>query len=192
VLCDGRSVYIHTFNCGLYLLRGIDRPEPTVAFVAAFEGKGCGVPIVTGHYWLQTVPDAHALIALDIVNPDQPRETSRVVIGDDESPHWIRSIPRSRWRHGQQQGMSSSGLARRGSGIGDRGSDGRTGGPAGPPRHGARPGHYLSVPFSCTHESHHGGLHEAGGLVRHGYATMPHLRALCRAGPFGPAGRICI
>src|SRR6185436_9505995 len=192
VLCDGRSVYIHTFNCGLYLLRGIDRPEPTVAFVAAFEGKGCGVPIVTGHCWLQTVPDAHALIALDIVNPDQPRETSRVVIGDDESPHWIRSIPRSRWRHGQQQGMSSSGLARRGSGIGDRGSDGRTGGPAGPPRHGARPGHYLSVPFSCTHEPHHGGLHEAGGLVRHGYATMPHLRALCRAGPFGPAGRICI
>jgi hypothetical protein len=89
LLPDGQSIYIHTFKCGLYLLRGVDRPEPTVSFVRAFEGADCGVPILTGHYWLQTVSEAHALIALDIANPEHPREVSRVTVGDDERPHWI-------------------------------------------------------------------------------------------------------
>src|SRR6185295_18005284 len=38
LLPDGKSVYIHTFNCGLYLLRDVDRPQPTASFVMAFEG----------------------------------------------------------------------------------------------------------------------------------------------------------
>lgn len=97
LLADGQSIYIHTFNCGLYLLRGVDRPEPAVSFVRAFEGKDCGVPILTGHYWLQTVPEAHALIALDIANPEHPREVSTVSFGDDERPHWI-SIDSTRRR----------------------------------------------------------------------------------------------
>jgi len=96
LLPDEQSIYIHTFNCGLYLLRGVDRPEPTVSFVRAFEGKDCGVPILTGHYWLQTVPEAHALIALDIANPEHPREVSRVTVGDDERPHWISIDPTGR------------------------------------------------------------------------------------------------
>jgi hypothetical protein len=89
LLPDGKSVYIHTFNCGLYLLRGIDQPEPSATFVKGFEGKNCGVPILTGHYWLQPVPDAHALVALDITDPEHPRQVSSVKLGDDESPHWI-------------------------------------------------------------------------------------------------------
>lgn len=89
LLPDGQSIYIHTFNCGLYLVRGVDRPEPTASFVKAFEGKDCGVPILTGRYWLQTVPEAYALIALDIANPEHPREVSTVTFGDDERPHWI-------------------------------------------------------------------------------------------------------
>ena len=96
LLPDGQGIYIHTFNCGLYLLRGVDRPEPTVSLVRAFEGKDCGVPILTGHYWLQTVPEAHALIALDIANPEHPREVSRVTVGDDERPHWISIDPAGR------------------------------------------------------------------------------------------------
>jgi hypothetical protein len=96
LLPDGQGIYIHTFNCGLYLLRGVDRPEPTVSFVRTFEGKECGVPILTGRYWLQTVPDAHALIALDIENPEHPREVSRVTVGDDERPHWIEIDPTGR------------------------------------------------------------------------------------------------
>ena len=96
LLPDGESVYIHTFNCGLYLLRGVDRSEPSVGLVKTFEGTNCGVPILTGHYWLQPVPDAHALIALDISNPEHPREVSRLNVGDDEQPHWLAIDPTGR------------------------------------------------------------------------------------------------
>jgi hypothetical protein len=89
LLPDGKSIYIHTFNCGLYLVRGIDTPEPTSIFVRSFDGKNCGVPILTGHYWLQPVPDTHSLVALDIADPEHPREVSALTLGDDEQPHWI-------------------------------------------------------------------------------------------------------
>jgi len=96
LLPDGQSIYIHTFNCGLYLLRGVERPDPSVNFVRAFEGKNCGVPILTGHYWLQTVPETHEVIALDIANPEHPREVSKLRVGDDEQPHWISIDPTGR------------------------------------------------------------------------------------------------
>lgn len=96
LLPDGKSVYIHTFSCGLYLLRGIDRPEPSATFVMAFEGMGCGVPILTGHYWLQPVPEAHSLVSMDITDPVHPREVSRLKIGDDEAPHWLAIDPTGR------------------------------------------------------------------------------------------------
>jgi hypothetical protein len=89
LLADGKSVYIHTFNCGLYLVRGVDTPDPSAIFVKGFPGKNCGVPILSGHYWLQTVPDAHALVAVDITDPEHPRDVSQVSFGDEESPHWI-------------------------------------------------------------------------------------------------------
>jgi hypothetical protein len=88
VLPDGR-VYIHTFGCGLYLVSGATTGQPTATFVRNFQGQGCGVPILTGHYWLQPVPDAHALLALDITDPEHPREVSSLSLGDDEKPHWI-------------------------------------------------------------------------------------------------------
>lgn len=96
LLPDGRSVYIHTFNCGLYLVRGVASDRPTATFVRGFAGKECGVPILTGHYWLQPVPAAHGLIALDITDPEHPREVSRVSVGADEEPHWIALDPRGR------------------------------------------------------------------------------------------------
>lgn len=96
LLEDGRSVYVHTFNCGLYLVRNIEGTRPAATFVKGFEGINCGVPILTGHYWLQTVPDAHALVALDISHPESPREVSRVNVGADEHPHWIAIDPTGR------------------------------------------------------------------------------------------------
>ncbi len=107
LLPDGQGIYIHTFNCGLYLLRGVDRPEPSVSFVRTFEGKDCGVPILTSHYWLQTVPEAHALIALDIADPEHPREVSTVTLGEDERPHWIAIDPT-----GRRVVLNSSGYAK--------------------------------------------------------------------------------
>jgi hypothetical protein len=89
LLPDGKSVYIHTFNCGLYLVRGIDTNEPTSTFVKGFEGKDCGVPLLVGHYWLATVPAQHALVSLDISDPEHPREVSTLDVGGDEKPHWI-------------------------------------------------------------------------------------------------------
>jgi hypothetical protein len=89
LLPDGKSAYIHTFNCGLYLVRGLDADRPSATFVKGFEGKNCGVPVLAGHYWLQTVPDAHALVSLDIADPEHPREVATLKLGDDEQPHWI-------------------------------------------------------------------------------------------------------
>jgi hypothetical protein len=89
LLPDGKSVYIHTFGCGLYLLRGAESPTPAITFVRNFPGGGCGVPILTGHYWLQPVPDAHELVSLDITDPEHPREVSTLKIAGDELPHWI-------------------------------------------------------------------------------------------------------
>ena len=89
LLADGKSIYIHTFNCGLYLLRGVDGDQPTSTFVHAFQGINCGVPVVVGRYWLQTVPEAHALVTLDVSDPEHPREVSTLKLGDDEEPHWI-------------------------------------------------------------------------------------------------------
>jgi hypothetical protein len=93
LLPDGKSVYIHTFNCGLYLVRDIDRAQPTATFVVAFEGSNCGVPILAGHFWIQPVPDAHALVAMDITDPMHPREVSRVRFDDGELPHWLAIDP---------------------------------------------------------------------------------------------------
>jgi len=89
LLADGRSIYIHTFNCGLYLLKGVDGDRPVSTLVKVFEGTDCGVPILAGHYWIQTVPAMHGLVVLDIADPEHPREVSRLDVGSDEKPHWI-------------------------------------------------------------------------------------------------------
>jgi len=96
LLPDGKSVYIHTFNCGLYLVRGMEGDQPTASFVTAFQGKNCGVPLLTSHYWLQTVPEAHALVALDIADPEHPRTVSTLKLDDGEHPHWIALDPTGR------------------------------------------------------------------------------------------------
>jgi len=89
LLPDGRSVYVHTFMCGLYLIRDIESDAPRAKFVHGFAGKECGVPVMTGHYWLQPVPDAHSVVSMDISDPEQPRVVSTVAVNEDERPHWI-------------------------------------------------------------------------------------------------------
>jgi len=96
LLSDGKSIYIHTFKCGLYLLRSPESPSPSMTFVWGFQGKDCGVPILTGHYWLQAVPEAHAVVALDISDPEHPREVSKLMVAEDERPHWMSIDPTGR------------------------------------------------------------------------------------------------
>jgi len=96
LLPDGKSAYVHTFDCGLYLVRGLDGDAPTATFVKGFDGKNCGVPVLAGHYWIQTVPETHALVSLDVADPERPREVATLKLGDDEQPHWIAIDPTGR------------------------------------------------------------------------------------------------
>ncbi|MBA2626796.1 MAG: hypothetical protein H0U85_02215 [Gemmatimonadales bacterium] len=89
VLADGKTVILPTFNCGMYTLTGLETAAPVIKPVHEFSGKDCGVPVVVGHYWLQTVPAAHAIIALDMSTPSAPREVSRIVFADSVGPHWL-------------------------------------------------------------------------------------------------------
>ena len=94
VLADG-SVYVNSFNCGLYRLTGIDGATPKAEWVHSFPGGTsmmdmCAVPVVSGKYWVQTVAGLPGLIVLDVSNPAKPVEVSRLDLGKDfPMPHWL-------------------------------------------------------------------------------------------------------
>ena len=101
LLSDGRTVLVSTFNCGLYLIDGLesDAPPPSGRLVASFPrtDKGfCAVPAVVGHYYLATVPAWNAVVSLDISDPSAPREVGRVSLGAGDIPHWIAVSPNQR------------------------------------------------------------------------------------------------
>jgi hypothetical protein len=96
VLGDGRTVMVNTFSCGLYLLRGLEGETPSAVWVRSApvaEGRFCAVPVVAGHYWLQTTGVEHAVVSLDVTDPSHPREVGRLVLGPDQVPHWIALEP---------------------------------------------------------------------------------------------------
>lgn len=96
VLDDGRTVLVSTFNCGLYLLEGLEGPAPGARLVASFPRKErtyCAIPVVAGRYYLVTVPAWNAVVSLDIGDPAAPREVSRVTLGGGDVPHWIALSP---------------------------------------------------------------------------------------------------
>jgi len=96
VLADGRTVLVSTFNCGLYLLHGLDAGEPSGTLVSSFprlKDESCAIPVIAGHYYLVTVPAWHAVVSLDISDPSHPREVSRLVLGPTDVPHWISLEP---------------------------------------------------------------------------------------------------
>ncbi|HSA92493.1 MAG TPA: hypothetical protein VLE48_05730 [Terriglobales bacterium] len=93
LLEDGKSLLVHTFSCGLYLMRGVESAQPSLRFVYAFPGKDCGVPLRIGHWWLATVPETHSLTVLDISDPEHPREVSRVTFDASNEPHWMAADP---------------------------------------------------------------------------------------------------
>lgn len=93
VLADG-TVYVVTFSCGLYRLDGLESDRPEATFVHAFPGgelgSECFVPVVYGDYWIQTVPALPGLIVLDVSDPDEPVEVSRLILDDRFAmPHWV-------------------------------------------------------------------------------------------------------
>ncbi|MDB4883408.1 MAG: hypothetical protein JWL95_2174 [Gemmatimonadetes bacterium] len=99
LLDDERTVVVSTFNCGLYLLRGLGGSAPSGELVSSFPKKGktdCAIPIVAGRYYLETVPAWNAVVSLDISDPAHPREVSRLVLGAGDVPHWIALEPNRR------------------------------------------------------------------------------------------------
>jgi hypothetical protein len=92
VLADGRTVLVSTFACGLYLMEGLESTAPSARLVASFPRKAgtyCAIPVISGQYYLVTVPAWNAVVSLDISDPSAPREVSRVTFGPDDVPHWI-------------------------------------------------------------------------------------------------------
>ena len=101
VLADG-SIYVNTFTCGLYLLKDVTTPQASAQQVYAFPGNGdsmadmCSVPVIAGHYLVQTVSAVPGLIALDISNPEKPVEVSRLVLDKQFTmPHWLAADRKS-------------------------------------------------------------------------------------------------
>ena len=89
VLADGRTVLLATFTCGFYRVTDLDAPAARVDFLFAFGGENCAVPVLAGTWWIQTVPDEHALVTLDVSDPSQPREVSRATFDPTFAPHWL-------------------------------------------------------------------------------------------------------
>ncbi|HYW52280.1 MAG TPA: hypothetical protein VE861_16805, partial [Gemmatimonadaceae bacterium] len=91
LLADGRTVLVSTFNCGLYLLDGLESDTPSGRLVASFptlKNESCAIPVIAGRYYLVTVPAWRAVVSLDIADPAHPREVSRAVLDSGDVPHW--------------------------------------------------------------------------------------------------------
>jgi hypothetical protein len=96
VLGDGETVLISTFGCKLLRIDDLESESPSVSIAYDFGGENCAVPVIADNLWIQTVPEVHALVALDVTNPEQPHELSTLFLGDDEWPHWISLEPGGR------------------------------------------------------------------------------------------------
>lgn len=65
-------------------MTGLQSEEPKTELVHLFSGVEhapleCGVPVVYGNFWIQTDASLPGVIALDVSNPAQPVEVSRLV-----------------------------------------------------------------------------------------------------------------
>ena len=89
LLGDGKTVLIHTFNCGLYKLDGVATAQPSVRHLKTFDGEVCAVPQRLGHYWIQSLFSAHAVASYDISDLTHIREVSRITFDEKQKPHWI-------------------------------------------------------------------------------------------------------
>jgi hypothetical protein len=76
-------------------VKDLDGAKPSAEMVYAFPGGNgsqniCAVPVVVGHYWIQTVAELPGLIALDVSNPEKPVEVSRLQLDMHfMMPHWL-------------------------------------------------------------------------------------------------------
>ncbi len=89
---DG-AAYVQTLACGLERVTGLAEAKPEAQLVYTFPGSWCGVPTFVGHYLVQSVPDIHGFVVLDMSDGVHPREVSRLVISKDYASHWTGLDP---------------------------------------------------------------------------------------------------
>jgi hypothetical protein len=92
VMEDGRTVLVST-QPRAHLVEGLIPTKRRL--VAIFPGRrdDCAIPVITGHFYLVTVPAENAVVSLDISDPTAPREVGRVTLGAEDVPHWIAISP---------------------------------------------------------------------------------------------------
>ncbi|MFZ0549985.1 MAG: hypothetical protein WAU49_09550 [Steroidobacteraceae bacterium] len=93
VLADGKTVVVPTFHCGLYLVEGLAGNHPTLKHVYDFGYRVCEVPVVAGNFLVETMESGHAIVSLDMRDPEHPHEASRILLPPDEYPHWLSLEP---------------------------------------------------------------------------------------------------
>ena len=95
VLADGATVVVPTFHCGLFLVRNLASDHPTLQHIYDFGYRTCEVPVVVGDYWVETMQSGHAIVSLDMHDPEHPHEASRILLKPDQDPHWLAVEPNS-------------------------------------------------------------------------------------------------
>ncbi|MGH8288069.1 MAG: hypothetical protein ACREV7_03455 [Steroidobacteraceae bacterium] len=93
VLADGRTVVVPTFNCGLFLVRNLASGNPTLQHIYDFGYRLCEVPVVAGDFLVETMQSGHAIVSLDLHDPEHPHEVSRILLPPNEYPHWLALEP---------------------------------------------------------------------------------------------------
>ena len=91
---DG-AVYIQTLACGLERISGLADDRPKAQLVYTFPGTWCGVPTFSGHFLVQSVPDIHGYVVLDMTDGTHPKEVSRLVISPNYASHWTGLDPQT-------------------------------------------------------------------------------------------------
>lgn len=92
---DG-AAYIQTLSCGIQRVTGMETPTPTAKHVHQFPGDFCGVPTIVGHFLVQSVPAIHGFAVIDIADPANVREVSRLTISDKFDAHWTAWDPKTK------------------------------------------------------------------------------------------------
>jgi hypothetical protein len=93
VLPDGKTVVVPTFNCGLFLVRNLTSGNPTLRHVYDLGYRMCEVPVVAGNFLVEAAQSGHAIVSLDVSDPEHPHEVNRILLPPDEYPHWLALEP---------------------------------------------------------------------------------------------------
>src|SRR5262245_49632777 len=94
-----RSVFFNAYGCPFYRLSNIGSDKPRLQTVVTLETPedpapdrirgACGIPVIFDHYWLMPAAHLHAVVVLDISNPEATREVFRLAPPGNSNPHWL-------------------------------------------------------------------------------------------------------